>query len=353
MKKENIIYESQGIVDKDGIQWNDLADLITEYIYDLKHGLNADPFYNGENAIITKGNIESYYQYIHSKRMPNYIIPNWIGSFDIHLATGKTTKGTFLQKEAKLNNDNKLVFTIEARNSMDSPDALCNTFVHELQHAYSTWIQLTKNIRFHNRKGINMYIQSTKAFSDEKYGGSYHPMVLQKFTDYLEINDEIFTNPLYLERTLLSGFYYSDIDEMRSFIQEYANDMMKKLKGNIRNIQNYAKSTKNFDFNDALSTFNVNYYDSKYYKTYKSYYIFYKKLQKMNIDEDVAYAAIKGSSKAIRTFLEIPPTKKIVQFSGDENKILQKIAKKQIPIFERVLKKMQKIFNKLITEMPI
>ena len=129
MKKENIIYESQGIVDKDGIQWNDLADLITEYIYDLKHGLNADPFYNGENAIITKGNIESYYQYIHSKRMPNYIIPNWVGSFDIHLEIGKTTKGTFLQKEAKLNDDNKLVFTIEARNSMDSPDALCNTIV--------------------------------------------------------------------------------------------------------------------------------------------------------------------------------------------------------------------------------
>jgi len=49
MKKYNSIKESQGLVDKDGIQWNDLSDLITEYVYDVKHGLNADPFYDEDN----------------------------------------------------------------------------------------------------------------------------------------------------------------------------------------------------------------------------------------------------------------------------------------------------------------
>ena len=365
MKKTKSLIESQGMIDKDGIQWNDLADLLTEYIYDLQHGLNADPFYDGNEADINKGTIESYYQFTHSKRMPDYIIPNWIGSFNVHLINSKITNGTFLQKEAKLNDDNKLVFTIEARNSMDSPNNLCNTFVHELQHAYSTWIQLTKNIRFHDNRSTRMYYHSTKAFDDQKYGGNKHPMVLQKFSDFLEINDEIFENPLYLERTLLAGFYYSDVDEIRSFTQEFANDIMHKIKDNFDTIREEIKQSLKFkdDFNsiakvdqiksNVLNNLSITCYNSKYYKTYKSYYNFYKKLEKMNVDEDVAYKAIKGSSHAVRICLNIPVNKKLVEFDGDGNKVLKQIAQKQLPIYDNAIKKMNKIFAKIISEIPV
>lgn len=364
MKKSNSLIESQGLVDKDGIQWYDLSDLITEYIYDLQHGLNSDPFYDGESAVINENQIKSYYQYLHSKEMPSYIIPDWIGGFLIVLRKAKRTNGTFLAKEAKLVN-NVLVFTIEANDSMDSPDLLRNTLVHEFQHAYSFWLQLTKGVSFHNAKTSNMYRHATKGFDNERYGGQYHPMVMQKFVDYLEINDEIFENPLYLERTILTGFYYSNTDEIRSFTQEFATDIMHQIKNNIDTIRDEIKTSLKFkgDFNNVtkeeqfrsniLNNLSITCYSSRYYKVYKSYYKFYKKLETMNVDEDIAYDAIKGSSKAIRICLGIPPNKKIVEFDGDGNKVLKEIAKKQIPIFENALRKMQKIFVKLISEIPV
>ena len=148
MKNKNLIKESQGLVDKDGIQWNDLSNLITDYVYDLQNGLNVDPFYNGEDAEISIKQIESYYQYINSKRLPNYVIPDWIDSFTINIIKDKNSNGTFLKRTAKLNN-NKLVFTIEINNTnMENPDAFCNTLIHEFQHAYTHWIELTKTKLF-------------------------------------------------------------------------------------------------------------------------------------------------------------------------------------------------------------
>ena len=363
-KMTNLIKESQGLVDKDGIQWNDLSDLITDYVYDLQNGLNADPFYNGEDAEISLKQIESYYQYKNSKRIPNYIIPDWIGSFTINIIKDKDNNGTFLKRTAKLNN-NKLVFTIEADTDMENPDAFCNTLVHEFQHAYTHWIELTKKIHLHDNRSANLYHHSTKAFDDEKYGGNYLPMAMQKFEDLIEINDVVYTNPQYLERALLTGFYYSDIDEIRSFIQEFAADMMKKIKKDIVNIRKQIKQSLEFkgDFNNVskieqfnsniLNNLSISCYSSKYYKMYKAYYNFYKKLEKMNVDFDVASEAIKGASNAIRMALYISPTKKLIQFEGDENDLLKKIAKKQIPIYENALKKMQKIFVKLIMEVPV
>ena len=364
MKNKNLIKESQGLVDKDGIQWYDLSDLITDYVYDLQNGLNADPFYNGGDAEISVKQIESYYQYVNSKRIPDYIIPNWVGSFTIDIIKDKNNKGTFLKRNAKLNN-NKLVFTIEVNTNMENPNAFCDTLVHEFQHAYTHWIELTKQIRLYNSRSANLYYHSTKAFDDKKYGGNYHPMAMQKFEDLIEINNEIYTNPRYLERTLLTGFYYSDIDEIRSFIQEFAADMMKKIKSDIVNIKKQIKQSLEFkgDFNNVskieqfnsniLNNLSISCYSSKYYKTYKAYYNFYKKLEKMNVDTDVAVEAIKGATKAIKTALHISPAKKLIQFEGDENDLLKQIAKKQIPIYENVLKKMEKIFVKLIIEIPV
>ena len=125
MKKDNFIFESQGIVDKDGIQWFNLSELIVDYIFDLLHGLNND-----NEHIITKGNIESYYQYIYKKQMPSYIIPEWIGTFKIHLAHEKKSKGSFWSSKAKLNNNDKLVFDIEINDTLD-PNSMSNTLVHE------------------------------------------------------------------------------------------------------------------------------------------------------------------------------------------------------------------------------
>ncbi len=364
MKNRNLLKESQGIVDKDGIQWYDLSDLITDYIYDLQHGLNSDPFYDGESAVINENQIQSYYQYLHSKEMPSYIIPNWVGGFIIVLRKAKRTNGTFLAKDAQLVN-NVLLFTIEVNDSMDSPNLLRNTLVHEFQHAYSFWLQSAKSANFYNAKTRNMYRYAIKGFEDEKYGGQYHPMAIQKFVDYVEVNNEIFKNPLYLERTILTGFYYSNIDEIRSFTQEFTTDIMHQIKNNIDTIRDEIKTSLKFkgDFNNVtkeeqfrsniLNNLSVTCYSCKYYKIYKLYYKFYKKLENINVDEDIAYDAIKGSSKAIRICLGIPVNKKIVEFDGDGNKVLKEIAKKQIPIYENALKKMQKIFVKLISEIPI
>lgn len=341
------------MVDKDGIQWNDLADLITDYVFDLQHGMNSnpDPYITEGNAIITRGNLESYYQYIHTSKMPNYIIPEWAGYFRIYMLE-KASNGAFIPRTAYLDSNRKLNFSIEASMDLKSPDEFRNTMVHELQHAYSHWIQLYKNIRFRDSRKNNMYMHAVKGFGDEKYGGKYHPMSIQKFPDLIEINEEIFENPLYLERTLLTGFYYADVDEIRSFIQEYANDMMQKIKNNIKEVKNDIEDAK-FNYNNVLDTLSINYYDSKYYKIYKSYLTFYKKLEKKQIDEDVAVQAIKGAAQAIKICLDIPPTKKLIQFSGDEERILREVARKQIPVYEGVLKKMHKIFVKLIMEIQV
>lgn len=365
MKKIKYIQESQGLIDKDGIQWNDLSDLITEYVFDLEHGLNSDPFYEVDNESITRGNIEGYYQYRNSKKMPSYIIPEWIGTFNINIVKDKSSKGTFIKKTAKLNNWNKLDFTIEIGSAIEEPDYFCNTLVHEFQHAYTFWIELTKHILLHNNKTANLYQHAQKGFHGDKYKEKFVPFVMQKFPDLVEINDDVFNNVESVERIILTGFYHSDIDEARSFIQEFANDIMHKIKNNIKDIQKEIKQALEFkgDFNNIsrtkqiqsniLNNISINCYSSRYYKIYKSYYNFYKKLQKINVDEDVAYNVIKNSSKAIRMFLNIPSNKKLIEFEGDGNKILKQIANKQIPVYEKILKKMEKIFVKLILEIPV
>ncbi len=365
MKKYNSIKESQGLVDKDGIQWNDLSDLITEYVYDVKHGLNADPFYDEDNEQVVKGNIEGYYQYKNSKKMPSYIIPDWIGSFTINIIKEKGNKGVFIKKTAYLNELQKLNFTIEIGSAIEDPDTFCNTLVHEFQHAYSFWIQLLKGFYMHTNRTANLYHHATKGFDNERYSGSFVPMAMQKFPDLIEINNEVFENAEYLERILLTGFYYSDIDEIRSFIQEFANDIMHKIKKNIDDIKDDIRQALAFkgDFNNLtkeeqfyaniLNNISINCYSSAYYKTYKSYYNFYKKLENSNIDEDIAAKAINGAKKAIKLSLRKNMAKDLIKFDGDANNILKQIAKKQIPIYEKALKKMQKIFVKLIMEIPI
>lgn len=361
MKKYNSVNESQGLIDKDGIQWNDLSDLITEYVYDLQHGLNADPFYNGNEAHIKNGTIESYYQYKHSKKMPNYIIPNWIGTFDITILE-TNTKGRFLQTLAKLDNNKKLNFIIEINSNIDEPNLLCNTLVHEFQHAYSTWLQLTKNFKFYNNKQFKLYKQSTTAFHDKSYD-SLEAIAKQSFIDYIDIKDEVFENPKYLEKTLLTSFYYASEDESRSFIQEFAIDIIHKIKDNHDVIVNEIKESLKFkeNFNEIssenkfksniLNNLSISCYDSYYYKVYKIYYNFYKRLLNTYIDEDVASEVISNTGKTIKLYLNILSAKKLINFSGDENKILKQIAKKQILFYEKVLKKMQKIYVKIILEL--
>lgn len=353
MKNAKSLQESQGLVDKDGIQWNDLSDLITEYVYDLQHGLNSDPFYADEDiTTIGKGTIEGYYQYIHSKAMPSYIIPEWIYSFNIYIVKDKTSKGSFIKSKAQLR-DNKLLFGIEISNTQNTPDSFCDTLVHEFQHAYTFWLELSKGIKsFNTAKRANMYHHAGKGFDNKRYGGNKHPMTIQKFADYLEINDEIFENPKYLERTILVGFYYSDFDEIRSFTQEFANDIMRQIRKNISGIIEEIREARQ-EHKNILDAISITCYDSVYYKMYKSYYTFYKKLSKMNIEDDVAVQAVKGASHAIRIKLNISPTKKITQFEGDASKILNTVAVKQLPIYEKTLKKMENIFAKLISEIPV
>ena len=365
MKKTKSLIESQGLVDKDGIQWYDLADLITEYIYDLQHGLNADPFYDEDNETITKGSIEGYYQYKNSKKMPSYIIPDWIGRFNINIIKDKISGGTFLKTNAKLNDNQKLNFTIEIGKSIESPDLCCNTLVHEFQHAYTWWLVLTKRLKLHNARTGNLYHHATKGFDNSRYSKDFVPMAMQKFPDLVEIHNEVFEDAEYLERIILTGFYHSDVDEMRSFIQEYAKEMMRIIKTNYESISSQIKQSLELkqDFNNLskdeqlrsniLNNVYPNYNDNKFYKVYRAYYEFYKKLEKMNIDEDIATQAIKKSSHAIRMALHIPVNKTLIKFDGDANNILKQIAKKQLPKYGNVIKKMQNIFVKLIMELPV
>lgn len=365
MKNRNLIKESQGIVDKDGIQWFDLSDLITDYVYDLQNGLNADPFYDADNESITKGNIESYYQYKHAKKIPSYIIPDWIGSFTINIIKDKDSNGTFLKKTSKLNDSKKLVFTIEIGQAIESPDLFCNTLVHEFQHAYTWWLALTKHIMLHNNRRGNLYMHASKGFDNTYYSDNFVPLAMQKFPDLIEINDDIFNNAEGLERIILTGFYHSDVDEIRSFIQEFAKDMMRIIKNNYELISAQIKRSLEFkgDFNhinkdeqyrsNILNNIYTDYNFSKYYKIYKAYYEFYKKLEKMEIDDNIATQVVKKCVHAIRMALYIPANKSLTKFEGDANNILKRVAKRQIPIYENVLKKMQKIFVKLIMEIPV
>lgn len=361
--KNNSINESQGLVDKDGIQWNDLSDLITDYVYDLQNGLNADPFYNGEDAEISMKQIESYYQYKNSKKMPTYIIPDWIGQFKI-IIKNKISKGSFLPYTAKIN-DNKLSFTIEINSSQSSPDAFCDTLVHEFQHAYSYWLQITKKFNFFNNKTIKLYRYAQKGFDDSQYTESRVGMASKPFKDFVDIDNTAFKSAEKLERLLLTSFYYIDKDEIRSYIAEFANDIMHQIKKNIKAIKKEIKQSLEFkgDFNklstiekfqsNILNNISISCYDSSYYQIYEAYYKFFKEIEKNYIDSDIANQTVRNNSYVIKTYLGISISKNIIKFDGDANKILVKIAKKQIPIYKNVLKKMQKIFVKLIMEIPV
>lgn len=364
MNFQKYLKESQGLIDKDGVQWLNLCDLIVEYIYDLQHGLNSDPFYDEDYISITKSVLESYYQYKHSKQNPSYIFPKWIHTFNVILLKDKVSSGTFLKKEAKLSGDNKLIFTIEINDYTDiNPDSMHNTLIHEFQHAYSTWLELTKNINIYNKRDIELYNHAQTGFDNKKYGNGKLPLSQMSFNDFLEINDEVFDNTLYMERILLTSFYYIDKDEIRSFIQEFGSDMMKIIKKNIKTLQSEIKEANKFkgNFNNIskseqwssniLNNISINCYDSKYFKIYKSYESFFKKLMVFNLDEEIASEVVDKLNKPIKTFLN--KKTELNKFDGDATKILQEIAKRQLKIFNNVTRKMEKIFAYLILQIPV
>jgi len=61
-------------------------------------------------------------------------------------------------------------------------------------------------------------MHASKGFNDAYYSSNFVPLAMQKFPDLIEINDDIFNNAEGLERIILTGFYHSDVDEIRSFI---------------------------------------------------------------------------------------------------------------------------------------
>lgn len=363
MKKQNLIKESQGLIDKDGIQWYDLSDLITEYIFDLQNGLNADPFVDDEPTI-TRGNIESYYQYINKKKMPDYTIPKWVGKFKLLLLNNKRSAGTFLKGKAELSfNRKKLNFEIELRSDLN-PDDMNNTIVHEFQHAYSYWLEKTKNFTFANYNKAQLYNKSLQAFDFNKYPDTM-PTATLVSGNYVNVNNEIFNNAKSLERAILQSFYMGSIGEIRSYTQEFASDIMRQIKKNFNKVRNEIKDAqelkKDYSLKTAdeqwrsniLNNLSITCNNSIYYLRYKTYYKFFKALEKTVLDDDIATEVVTNIKKPIRLFLKKSVTTKLVNFEGDAENILKQIARKQIPIYEMAIKKMEKIFAKLIMDIPV
>lgn len=351
------IEESLGIVTAKGKEWSTLCDAIVEYMYDAKDGMNANPFQENAN-IIYLSNIISFYKYKYGS-LPDGFIPDWVGYFEIHLDDKLSSKGLIIRTEAELENG-KLNFTIKVKDAIGkSADDFHETLMHEFRHAYTTWIEKTKNIYLHKKHDHIIYKAAGNGFHAEKYDKTYS-MVSNYGIDYLVIDEGIYSDVNKLEQIILKSFYYVDIDEINSFLQEYADQMKSLLrKYNEEVVEDINKVNRlKHDFNaltvndkwesNILNSMRVTYYHNQYFRTYMSYVEFWKGIAQ--VDEEVLNEVLSNTNikRAIRTYLGIDVTKRLVYFDGDATRVINKIAKKQLPIYEKVVYKMKRIYAQLI-----
>lgn len=355
------IFESNGIVTEEGKQWNDLCDLITDYIFDIQNGLNADPFYDPYNIVIKRSNISSYYKYkFHKNIEDTTIIPNWIGKFEIQLTEDLKSKGSFKNSSVNLENG-KINFKIALKDYANRPaDEFRETLSHEIRHAYTSWLELTNNYQSRTLDQKKLYKEVIGTLSDAKEKNNYNILnAIKSYSiDNIVLKDEIFTNIDEVANIISASLYYTDIDEIHSFLQEFAMSIRNLLKTNKEKIIKKIKESNNLkiDYNlltkpqqwcsNILNNIDITNYSSQYFRIYKILDLFWTNIQK--IDSETKQLAISQCSKSIKLYMHLPISKKLIKYDGDEDIIMNNLQENQQKIIKKVLIQMNKIFANII-----
>ena len=347
--------ESYGIVMNDN-KWDDLCSLIVDYIYDIQGGLNSNPFMdNSDEVIIKKNHIISYYKYKYNTQKINELIPNWIYDFKIILLTEHSTAGSFKKSEATLVND-KLNFTIIIKDGVGkTPNEFNDTLIHEFRHAYTQWLELTKNFQVYSTNNskllYNAIISKLKELPNIN-------IVKQINIDSVVLNENIYSDKPAFQNAIIKSLYYTRPDEITSFLQEFANQIKYKIslkeydiKKSIYDSNELKKKYNTLNNEDKwksniLNNIDISGYSSKIYSQYQGLLLFWKYIEKTN--EELLDESLSDLRKIIKLYLNIPISKSIDSKYIDVIDVYKDIAQQQQNIIKKVLTKMNKIFAMLI-----
>lgn len=349
MKKVKSINESNGIVENDQKQWWDLCDLIVDYVYDLHDGLNSDPLYDPDDTEIHIDNIISYYNYKNSQKMPDYIIPDWIGDLIIYVKNDIPVGGYFMRDSAIIDEDGRLNFSVTINEKNLTPDKMRDTLSHEIGHGYTFWLEFINDFSIKSGRDKQLYSYAKNAFaSDSKYGSKI-PLTIKssnrgRNNRSIKLNPEIFTNQLKFEQTILTSFYYSDKSEIKSFMMSFGSQMMQIILNNIGQIKQVLRENQGKTYTHILSQIPVSCYDNQFYKIYKSYQEFWNGID--NVEDEIIETTVNSIKRHIKVYLQLPHNSQI------NKDTLLKVRDKELITYNKVVHKMERAFVDLISKIP-
>lgn len=271
MENRNLIKESQGIVDKPGIEWKTFSKDIVNYLCKNNCSFLKEIINFLQNHKVCRFGISS-----NSEQNDDTLIqhmPKWLSTLYIYISDDPksvycNSAGQFHPNVSKLEND-KLVGTIslgclqkylndkDAKKIVKDKNNIISILIHELQHAYSYYIQLYKS----QKSSLNNYS-----------GNSLVNMIA---------TDVDFTNTT---NWLSQLFYLLDFDEMKSRLHEFSfklNDVnYKNLFKNYKcpsidskiNIIDEIKKDNEIINEKDLNEFEM--YLIRYFQTFKRKYYF-------------------------------------------------------------------------------
>lgn len=296
-----LLNEAYGAVTEKGLEWNSLCNAIIEYMFDVKDGLNADPFYNYNKTpyfIVNRSNITSYYKYRHGSLTASFI-PNWIDDFTLILIDDEKYYNGFFNKAKALIKNGKLNFQIYMYNHLDQ-DTSFEVLTHEFMHAYEFYNKTIKGRPATKKTGIyQKYLEDSK-------NGVYKPIKLVGAwgSDFLEINAGIYNDIELFENAVRHTFYLLDNSEIKSFIQQYTSDIARKINRKNNECYQYLLNVYTEKKNIDITDFPVIFRDNFRYREYEATYKIWKNIDR--VDFDVADQAVEDLKSYINMYNHKP-----------------------------------------------
>lgn len=297
MKNRNLIKESQGIVDKPGIEWKTFSIDIVNYLCEnncsflkeiikflqnhkrCRFGIFSDPKQNDDEHLI--------------QHMPKWLSTLYIYISDDPKSVFCNSNGNFYPDFSKLEN-NKLIATISLgylQNYLNDEgiikivkdkNRIISILIHELQHAYNYYIQLYKSQKssLNNYSGNSLANILTADFDSKNY--TQQLSYLLYFLDFDEMKSRLhefsFKINDVIDKNLFKNYKYTDIISKINIIDEIKKDN-EIINANVLNdftmyLIYYFMTFKREHFNNYYITVDADHhykfdFNIDYIKTYK------------------------------------------------------------------------------------
>lgn len=347
------LFEKHSLITDDKDRYDELCDVITDYIYDAHDGMQNDPFFDIDdisNNLITRSIIESYWQYKNQMVFNKSIIPQWVGKFTIKLL--KKDDQTFAAryfpgKSVYDKKTNKLDFYIEVVDQMEK--LVVNSHLkHEFQHAWNDWKeQSTEQIFFHKKQMLML-----------NNGDKNIKLIKKVFKDDVVFNIDIFTDTKTMIQFFNMLFYLMHDTEIPSQIKSFHADIDNEFKTNIDLVIAQIKKADIIKIKKTQLTkqeiFNSNYqnvlditpYSSNQYVKYTIIKRVLKNINKFNLE---AFEPIMlGYCDIFQRVLHIEYPMNVYIDYGKT--VLDKVYKKYYAKVSKILDKMDKIYFDVIDD---